>query len=586
MFLCLAILIGAFLRLWKLTSIPFPPSGDELFFGYYGWSLLHFGTDEFGRSFPQNFISIGDFKYPFLAYINMIPAAIFGLSEITTRFWTSISGILLSPLIYMLVNMLFKNQKIAVISAFFIALSPWSIIESRIGYENHLALTLTIGGFVALFAGSKEMGIQSLSDNKRKLLLILSFILFLSATFCYAAMRLFIPAMLVSLAVCAKYFKLLSIKKVLILFFIVLSIIVLISLIPKENRGRAEAVSYKGLSAGNRDRLEQLITGAGVSDITPPIFVTRMFQNKLRVVSTDSLSRYMDHFSPVFLFFKGEPSFEKIPDMGVMLYIDILLIATGVLSIFTIQNKFPGFFLLAWLVLSPVPSSLTEGGAHINRASAMLVPLVVLSAFGFYQLVFRLNHKFKYIFSVVLGSLFLWNSLFALNQIFVQKATDRPWYREQVNKYMIEEVSAVQEKYKAIAISKDEFIYFLFYNKISPAQFLKDSDINPYPGASPWDRVNRLGKIFFNMPSECPKSGKSGVLYVCYGENIPQNAKVLKTFYYKDGIPAIALLEFLPISKMPAKLPPPPDKFHYMVDVETNPKALDGIIPDDYPTLW
>lgn len=170
-----ATFIGAFLRLWRLTSIPFPPSGDELFFGYYGWSLLHFGTDEFGRFLPQSFISIGDFKYPFLAYINIIPAAIFGLSEITTRFWSSISGVLLIPLIYMLVNLLFRNKSIALISAFFVAVSPWSIVESCIGYENHLALTLAVGGFVAFFGASKEVGLKNLSDKQKKIIIYFKF---------------------------------------------------------------------------------------------------------------------------------------------------------------------------------------------------------------------------------------------------------------------------------------------------------------------------------------------------------------------------------------------------------------------------
>lgn len=320
--------------------------------------------------------------------------------------------------------------------------------------------------------------------------------------------------MLLVLTISTKYIKLLSIRRTLILFLVALSIIVAVSLISKENRGRAETISYKGLNSSDKDRLVQLITGAGVSDVTPPIFVTRMFQNKIRVAGVDFIDRYMDHFSPGFVFFNGEGVFEKIPDMGVMLYVDILFIFVGLLSIFTIQNKLPGLFLLSWLLISPIPSSLTEGGAHINRASLMLVPLVILSSFGFYQLTLRLKGGFKYASLTILGTIFVWNSLFVLNQIFVQKMVDRPWYREQVNKEIVNEIYKLQDNYKAVVISKDEFIFFLFYQKLSPAQFLRDADINAYPGTSPWDRVSRLGKINFKMPFECPKSGKLGVLYV------------------------------------------------------------------------
>jgi len=145
-----AILTGTIIRTWRITSLPFPPNGDELSFGYFGWSLLHFGTDEYGTYLPINFPSIGDYKYPGLAYLNIVPAAIFGLSEITTRFWSVISGIALIPLIYLLVITLFGSRKMAIAASWLTALSPWSITVSRLGYENHVALTLTVAGFICL----------------------------------------------------------------------------------------------------------------------------------------------------------------------------------------------------------------------------------------------------------------------------------------------------------------------------------------------------------------------------------------------------------------------------------------------------
>jgi len=83
--------LGFVLRAWRLTSLPLPPNGDELAFGYYGWSLLHYGMDEYGNKFPVYFSSIGDYKFPVLAYLNIIPATVFGLSEITVRFWPVVS---------------------------------------------------------------------------------------------------------------------------------------------------------------------------------------------------------------------------------------------------------------------------------------------------------------------------------------------------------------------------------------------------------------------------------------------------------------------------------------------------------------
>src|SRR3989344_7019416 len=95
--LLLAIFMGVVFRLWKFTSLPFPPNGDEVAFAYYGWSILNFQTDEYGNFLPVYFPSIGDYKYPTFAYLNTIPAAIFGLNEITVRFWSLLFGILMIP---------------------------------------------------------------------------------------------------------------------------------------------------------------------------------------------------------------------------------------------------------------------------------------------------------------------------------------------------------------------------------------------------------------------------------------------------------------------------------------------------------
>jgi hypothetical protein len=88
------------------------------------------------------------------------------------------------------------------------------------------------------------------------------------------------------------------------------------------------------------------------------------------------------------------------------------------------------------------------------------------------------------------------------------------------------------------------------------------------------------------MPFNCPRSGKIGVLYVCSGGEVPQNSKVLETFYYLDKVPAFTFIEFYPLSKLSSPLPELPQNLHYMVDVERSPNFPDGIIPDNYALYW
>ncbi len=578
--LIIAVSVGTVARTWKITTLPFPPNGDELAFGYFGWSLLHFGTDEYGTLFPLNFPSIGDYKYPGLAYLNMIPAALFGLSEITARFWSVISGIALIPLIYFLIILLFENRIMAIAGAYIIALSPWSITLSRLGYENHPALTLTVAGFVCALL---------LKKNKNKILLFSLAALFLTlSTFTYAAERLFIPLLLISILILS-FFKdspFLGLRKQFSMLLAIIVVTILISLIPWQNRGRAEAVMWKEINPTEANRLQELYVGAGISGIKIPVQLTHLFHNKIRISIEDFLYRYSNHFSPKFLFFEGEAATERIPDTGMLPLLLIFFLPMGICSLLTFKNKQSSLFILAWLIFAPIPSALTLGEPHINRASLMIPPLTIISGFGFWQLLNLFRSRRRFIVILIISVLFFFNSIYILNQIFVQKPVDKPWVSEQVNKQLIEEVFRLKSNYQAIAIPKDEYIFFLFYEEISPPEFLKISQIKPQVRSYSWDRIERLSNIYFNMAFDCPKSGKLNVLYICKGENIPQNSKVLKVIRYLDNIPAYTFVEFIPISKITNPLPELPERLKYMVDIEKNPKFPDGIIPENSPNLW
>ncbi|MCL4365988.1 glycosyltransferase family 39 protein [Patescibacteria group bacterium] len=578
-----AIIAGTIVRTWKITSLPFPPNGDELSFGYFGWSLLHFGTDEYGTYLPINFPSIGDYKYPGLAYLNIIPAAIFGLSEITTRFWSVISGIILIPLIYLLVIALFENRKMALVASWLTALSPWSITLSRLGYENHVALTLTVAGFICL------LHLRKIHKKKTKALLfaLASFLLIL-ATFTYGAQRVFIPLILTTILVLSfvKNSSFFSIRKHTVLLLVILAITISISLIPWQNRGRAEAVMWKGISSAQANRLQELYVEAGISPIKIPVNLTHLFHNKLRVSVEDFLYRYSNYFSSKFLFFEGEAATERIPDTGMLPLILIFFLPLGLLMLFTHRNKQSSLFVLAWLLFAPIPSSLTLGEPHINRSSLMIPAITIISAFGFWQFLNFFSGKKKFIFGSLFSLLFFFNSLYVLNQIFIQKPVSKPWISEQVNKQLVKDVFTLKDRYQAVAIPKDEYIFFLFYGKIPPQDFIKRSSIKPATKQSSWDRVEKLDNIYFNMVFDCPKGGKLNVLYICKGPNIPQNSKVVNIIRYLDDVPAYTFIEFYPISQMPPTLPKLPERLKYMVDVEKNPKSPDGIIPDNSPDLW
>jgi len=151
--LIIFILIGSFLRLWKLSSIPPQLTTDEVALGYNAYSILKTGKDEYGKVLPLIFQSYGDYKPGLYIYSTIPSVAIFGLNEFSTRLPSALGGILTILLVYLIVKKLFKNNKLALISSLVTAINPWLIFFSRGAWEANFSLTLTLLGiyFFLLF---------------------------------------------------------------------------------------------------------------------------------------------------------------------------------------------------------------------------------------------------------------------------------------------------------------------------------------------------------------------------------------------------------------------------------------------------
>ena len=84
--LSLIIIIGAWLRFYKLGQVPSGFVNDEADFGYNAYSLIKTAKDEFGQSWPIIFRSFGDGKMPVYFYLTLPSVLIFGLTEFAVRF--------------------------------------------------------------------------------------------------------------------------------------------------------------------------------------------------------------------------------------------------------------------------------------------------------------------------------------------------------------------------------------------------------------------------------------------------------------------------------------------------------------------
>jgi 4-amino-4-deoxy-L-arabinose transferase-like glycosyltransferase len=141
------LVLAAVLRLWNLSNVPSHLTPDEAALGYNAYSILETGRDEYGQLFPIIFKSFGDYKPGLYIYLTVPSVAVFGLNEFAVRFPSALAGIMAVWLIYLIVRLLFtENKRLATISAFIMAVAPWLIHFSRGAWEANVSLTLTLAG--------------------------------------------------------------------------------------------------------------------------------------------------------------------------------------------------------------------------------------------------------------------------------------------------------------------------------------------------------------------------------------------------------------------------------------------------------
>src|SRR3990167_968883 len=183
-----AILVLAFiLRFYKLGEIPLSLDWDENSNAYNAYSILKTGRDEYGNFLPLTNRSFDDYKPPLYMYLNIPAVAIFGLTPLAARLPSAIFGFLTIPFIYLLTKKLFKDEKIAILSTLFLAISPWHIQFSRVGFEATVGLFFAVAAITAFLYGLA---------NKKYLISSAIFLGF--SAYSYHTERIFVPLLFIA----------------------------------------------------------------------------------------------------------------------------------------------------------------------------------------------------------------------------------------------------------------------------------------------------------------------------------------------------------------------------------------------------
>src|SRR3990167_4100065 len=150
------LLVAIFLRFWHLDRVPVALFGDEMDVGYQAYSILKTGKDYYGNSFPIHFHSLAEWRTPLYLYSAVPTVAMWGISPLGVRVPAAVFGVLGIYGLYLLIKELFDNEKVALISALVLAVSPWHVQYSRAGFEVTELLGLLVFGILFFHKGLKN----------------------------------------------------------------------------------------------------------------------------------------------------------------------------------------------------------------------------------------------------------------------------------------------------------------------------------------------------------------------------------------------------------------------------------------------
>lgn len=194
--------IAFFLRVYKVSQVPPALSNDEIAVAYDAYSVLLTGKDRHNEYLPISFRSNEDYKAPLIHYLVAITVAIFGNNEFSVRLPSVFFGALTPLLLFLLVKRTGGDDKLALVSAFLLAVTPGLVFTSRTALSYDIGLFFLTGGVYLFFVGF----------GNRKLLYLSAIFLSLSA-YAYHAEKVVAPILMVVLSIV--YSQNLGIKKIL-----------------------------------------------------------------------------------------------------------------------------------------------------------------------------------------------------------------------------------------------------------------------------------------------------------------------------------------------------------------------------------
>jgi 4-amino-4-deoxy-L-arabinose transferase-like glycosyltransferase len=524
--------LGFFLRFYQLSHIPNGLYPDETAIGYNAYSILLTGKDEYGVRLPLYFRSFDDYKLPVYIYTTALTIKAFGVNAFAVRFMSALFGSLTIITMYFLIYELSKKKMLAALASFFLAVNPWHTFFSRVGYEVNLATAFLVMGMLCFIA--------AVNRKNNFLLFLFSIFAFLLSLYTYNVTRIISPLIFIMLVFL--YYKKITVtsKKLLITLFSLFFIGVLPFIITFfQLQSQAGFASQQdALLLGKVAKAEILQTKSYF--VFLPQIIQKVFLNYWVLVIWKFLSNIVSFFSTGFFFIVGaDHPYENIGGFGMFYYFDLPLMLFGAYQGLKkkVSYLYPFYlWFLFMLFVGSIIVAIPNDDAFGTRAYAVVIPLIVFSAYGMYsfiETVMRLKNKFikiGLIFSIVV--LIGYSCFFYFISYFFRFPIEyaKEWHSE--DQKTVQYVNSIAKNYEKIVFDDSTgFLYtsFLFYDQYPPQIHQKQA---VYKQSGLVTKLSKDGKYEFREIDWKNESEKPGTLFITGKDINPVNRIPLTVFNY------------------------------------------------------
>ncbi len=352
--LFLILIIGAFIRLFLLGVNPPGLNQDEAVAGYDAYSILKTGMDHNGNYFPVHLVSFGSGQSSFYSYLSIPFIAVFGLNPFATRLASALMGIMTIFLMFLVVRKTYNNN-LALIAAFFVAISPWNIMMSRWGLECNAFPPVFMLAFTILLYGFE-----------RKVLIPVAYAFFCLCLYTYGTSYLLIPLWLIILTLYLYFIKKIDWK-----ILMISGIVTIISALPM--------FLYVIINTFHLNTIKYLWM------TIPRLPGPTRFSTESSVLSGRFWSDAVDFVARTFdiLFIKGHDPLihNSLPDYKILYSLSIPFVAVGLFAYFKkIKIRSMNIFWGVWFFIPLILSFNME--PNINRYNIIILPIIFMTAAG------------------------------------------------------------------------------------------------------------------------------------------------------------------------------------------------------------